>query len=248
MAAMFKEHGPIFRAVSPGGNDLVFLVGPEANRAVMVTHRDKVSNAGGWSRTERAVQIFGKGLTFTDGVEHDLHRRALSPGFTPRAVDNYLPLIQKIVHDATENWADRQETDIYQEAHKITFDIAAAVLLGFTSREQIDRLRDIYLRMFWLEMQALSTIAPAARFAWMAGQARRLRGEMRDLLAPVIAERRRQPSNDAVGRLCATADGKPLGDEEIIEEINTLLLAGHITSTGLCAWLIYLLVTHPPYL
>ena len=231
-----------------GGADVVYLVGPEANRAVLVDHREKVSNYGGWSRTERAVQIFGRGLTFLDGVAHQEHRKALAPMFTPKAVESYLPRINQIIRDATHGWAQRQEVDVYQEAHRITFDVAASVLLGFSSRPQIDRLRDIYLRMFWLEMQALSTVAPAARFAWMADQSRRLRGEMHDLLSPVIEQQRRQPSDDAVGRLCRADDGRRLPNDEIVEEINTLLLAGHITSTGLCAWLFYLLVSHPAYL
>lgn len=245
---MYAEHGPIFRSRSLKGSDTVFLVGPEANRAVMVSHRQDVSNYGGWSRTERAVQIFGKGLTFMDGVEHGEHRRALSPAFTPKAVAGSLPLINKVVRDVTDGWAQRQEVDVYQEAHRITFDIAASFLIGFSARPQIDRLRELYLQMFWLEIQALTTVAPPARFAWMGDQARKLRGEVQELLGPIIAQRRRHPTDDPLGRLCAAHDGRRLTDREIIEEINTLLLAGHITTTSLCAWLLYLLVCHPDYL
>ena len=248
LAEMYAEHGSIFRFRSLGGDDAVFLVGPEATRAIMVSQRENVSNYGGWSRAERAVQIFGKGLTFLDGVEHGEHRKALSPAFTPKAVESFLPLINRVVREATDDWAQRREVDVYQEADRIMFDLAASILLGFFTRPQIDQLRAIYRQMFWLEMQALSTVAPAARFAWMAEQSRRLRGEMQALLGPVIAQRRRQPSEDALGRLCAADDGRRLTDGEVIEEVNTLLLAGHITTTSLCAWLIYLLVSHPAYL
>ena len=61
----YQEHGPIFRTKHLRylpHNEIVFLVGPEANRFVLVDQRQKFSNLVGWSTIFPMVKVFGRGL------------------------------------------------------------------------------------------------------------------------------------------------------------------------------------------
>ncbi len=80
LAAAYQEHGPVFRA-NFWGREFVFLVGPEANRTVLLTHREAFSHFIGWARIFGVETMFGNGLLTMDGAEHDEQRRMMNPAF-----------------------------------------------------------------------------------------------------------------------------------------------------------------------
>src|SRR5947209_20603485 len=73
LARMALEHGPIFRRPLPEdahaqfGKWLVYLVGPEANRFVMQTQRERFSQERGWP--PNLAPLMEKGLLSTDEPE-----------------------------------------------------------------------------------------------------------------------------------------------------------------------------------
>ena len=66
LAQAYRQHGPIFRATYLE-REIVFLVGPEANRFVLVTNRQKFSHFVGWSTIYLTVKLSGRGLLSMDG-------------------------------------------------------------------------------------------------------------------------------------------------------------------------------------
>src|SRR5690242_879732 len=60
LARMAAEHGPIFRIDWRPDRRIVYLVGPEANRLVLHTHRQHFSHDQGW--TPYLSEYFGHGL------------------------------------------------------------------------------------------------------------------------------------------------------------------------------------------
>jgi cytochrome P450 family 135 len=75
----------------------------------------------------------------------------------------------------------------------------------------------------------------------------RLTREIDELLAAEIDERRTAPSDDILSLLVAARfdDGEPMPDDEIRDQLMTLLLAGHETTATALAWTFDLLVHHP---
>src|SRR5438105_846840 len=77
MARLAQEYGPIFRWTareeSYASTLRVSMVGPDANRFVMNTHRDHFSHDQGW--TPFVGDVFGHGLLNMDDPEHARHRR-----------------------------------------------------------------------------------------------------------------------------------------------------------------------------
>ncbi len=239
LAEMYLRHGPIFRT-NNFGLDIVYMVGPEANRFVLQSDRLKFSHHQGWGNLFGVLDIFGDGLLTMDGPEHDAHRRIMNPAFTISYIDRYVPLMNRIIRERIATWGERGEIDIYDEARKVTFDVAAEALTGLRAGPEVDRFRDVFTQMLMLGMVVGSQAEWETRMT-------ALRAELDDLIRPKIAERRAHPTDDILGLLVTATDteGRPLSDERIIGHANILLVAGHETSTSLSAWLFALLAQHP---
>jgi retinoid hydroxylase len=243
LARMYERHGPIFRAATMWSDDVVYLVGPEANRFVLSSNRLKFSHHAGWGRMLGVIDLFGDGLLTMDGTQHDQHRRMMNPAFAIGYMDRYLPLMHRIIRERIADWADRGEVDIYEEARKITFDVAAEALTGLRVGPEVDRFRELFVQILNLGRIAADSADYDRRLS-------QLQGELYGLLLPKIRERRRNPTDDILGMLVQARDdaGRALSDEQLIAHTNILLVAGHETSTSLSAWLLHLLVQHPEHL
>jgi cytochrome P450 len=66
-------------------------------------------------------------------------------------------------------------------------------------------------------------------------------------MLPVIRERMRAPTDDAVSRMirAAAAEGRQLSEDELLAQTNTLMVAGHFTSAGLCSYFLLQAASHP---
>ncbi len=241
LAQAYAEHGPIFRAPY-FGKEIVYLVGPEANRFVLVNNRHKFSNYIGWSSIFIAGELLGRGLLSMDGEEHARHRKMMNPAFTVSYMDRYLPLMNRIIRQHAQRWFEVGEVDLVEEARKITFDVAAQALTSLKAGEEVDRFRELFVAILMSRGIATSEEDFRARL-------NHLHSELHELLLPKIEERRRKPTDDIFGLLVQARDenGKAMSDEQLIAHINILLVAGHETSTSLIAWLLYLLIQHPDY-
>ncbi len=233
LVSMYETHGPIFRTTYLG-NDLVYLIGPEANEFVLVKDRDKFSHHEGWGKLFAAMEVYGDGLVTMDGKEHDQDRRIMAPVFRNSAVDGYLPLMSRIVDTRIQSWRDLGEFDVYQETLRMTFDMAAQAFGGIEAPDELDLFRELFNHLLTQGMRARTS---------------RRKAELSELLLRHIEARRRNPTDDLIGRLVQArdGDGNPLSDERIIAHVNILLLAGHETSASISAWFLHLLSRHPEF-
>lgn len=241
LAQAYQQHGPIFRSTY-FKREIVYLVGPEANRFVLVNNRQKFSNFIGWSIIFMTAKSLGRGLLSMDGEEHNRDRKMMKPAFTISYLDRYLPLMNRIIRKRTQSWSEVGEADLYEEARQITFDIAAQALTSLKEGNEIEHFRTLFRNIVMLPRIATSQEDYNTRLA-------QLHNELHALLVSKIEERRKQPTDDVFGMLVQARDenGNVMSDEQLIAHINILLLAGHETSTSLTAWLLYLLNQHPDY-
>jgi cytochrome P450 len=239
LAAAYEQHGPIFRSTSYDHN-VVYMVGPEANRFMLAEHRELFSHRQGWWFVE---ELFGDGLLTMDEPVHMQHRRMMNPAFTISYMSHYLPIMQRIIRERTATWGQQGEIDLYSEARKITFDVAAEALTGLRAGPEVDQFREIFVQLINLEFIASDQEDYQKRQEL-------LQTRLRSMLLPKIEERRLSPTHDVLGMLVQARDeqGRSLSDEQLIAHTNILLVAGHETSTSLTTWLLYLLTQNPDYL
>lgn len=242
LAAQARERGPVLKQDWPDGGRVIYMVGPEANRFVMQTEREAFSHDLGW--TPNIGEMLGKGLLNMDPPEHDRHRKMMNPAFTYAYMARYLPLMNRLIADRTREWAERGEVDLFVEARKITFDVAAETLVGFRAGPQVDLLRDLFNSMLNGDGQAFTSESEWSQYIVPIRQ--RLMTE----LVRLIEERRGIPPDDRSDILAMMVnarddDGNALTVEQMLAHVNILLVAGHETTTTLSSWLLYWLATNP---
>ena len=250
MARVAAELGPIFRWTTRGGRDAgavrVSMVGPEANRFVLHTHRHHFSHDLGWSPF--IGDPFGQGLLNMDDPDHAVHRKMWNPAFTVAAIDAYLPAMQKVIEARTARWPRLGEVDVHAEARTISFDIAAATLAGFEPGEEVDRLRELFHGLTHRAQDGHQEGAGAP-----VPSLREMRSRLGARLASLIHARRAAPPEerprDVLSLIVRAHDDadRRLSDEQVLGHLNILLLAGHETTTNLGAWALYLLSTLPEH-
>ena len=239
LAQMYLQHGPIFKADWDHGR-VVYMVGPEANRFVLLDGRDAFSHDKGW--TPIVGQMLGRGLLNMDGPDHGAQRRMMNPAFATEYMDRYLPIMNRVISRRIADWAG-QVVDVYDEARKITFDVAAEALVGFSPGEQVDEFR----KLFTILLQGDPSATSYEEYLEASTSAQ---NKLIPMLMQQIRARREAPTDDVLGMLVRARDGagQALSDEQLLGHTNILLVAGHETSTSLSAWLLYLLASDPAYL
>ncbi len=236
LEVMYQDLGSVFQITLPGFRPVV-VVGPEANRTLLVTDREKFK----W-RNERdpVAHLLGRGLLVEDGQRHDDLRALILPYLQRPRV---LPEVELMGHYADlilNGWGDDEERDMLVEMRRLALLIVVGVLFRVDLLPDLDRLFPVILR-------ALEYIAPGLWIVWpevpRPGYGRALR-LLDEYLYRVIGQRRAATSqaDDLLSELVATPW---LDDRAVRDQLLTLLIAGHDTSTASLAWTLYLLGRHP---
>lgn len=240
------EHAPIFRRLTPPrqqgryGCWQVYLIGPDANRFVMHTHRHLFSHAQGW----RAFfgGMWNDNLLFLDQADHAAHRKLLTPAFAPAALANYLPMMHHLVEEQTRDWGTRDVIEIRSELRDLAFACVAAALLGFPPGAEIAELhalRDAVSR----NRQPFGKQAYYAHIAVT-------RAALNAKLSSLLAAHGQCGQADLTSLLLAGAAGSDalIDQEHLFGHLHVLLEAGHTTTMDTATWVVGLLATHPDYL
>jgi retinoid hydroxylase len=247
LARAAVERGPIFRVARRNlprffdekvSDWVVYLVGPDANKFVLKSHRQSFSNERGW--TPFLSAFLRKGLLNSDEPEHGHDRRIMNPAFSNAYIARYIPIVSRIVEERTGEWLARGEIDLYDEARKITFDAVAQAVIGIDPGEDTNTLQDLFFTLVHSQSSAHET---PEEFWQRRVQIRRA---VDSRLRQVIEDHRRSSFNDVLGLLlnASNSNGEPFSQEELIGQVGILLVAGHETTTTLVAKLLYLLSEH----
>ncbi len=235
LAEQYARSGPIFQVKLPRGS-VHIMIGPEANRFVMGANRHYFSHELGWKRIQRASEVFGRGLLFLDGPEHRARRQLLTPPFRIHQAPAAAPIVERVFDTLTASWETQPAVDVFEGFFRIAFAVAAEAFLGLTDPTTVDELRE-----YFVNLEALGAIAIPEKQRLAREQP--LRAGIRRIVQRQIDARRASPANDVLSLLAASLD-----DDAVHAEVNTLLLAGHITTASLTSWTLFLLLRHPHYL
>jgi cytochrome P450 len=173
-----------------------------------------------------------------DGEAHDTLRQQLNPSLHRRMVDGYVEQMWRGTDRVAEQWRHGSRLDMLVEMRKV----ALLILTETLFREDFTP----HLKPLWHSiLRNIQYISPGLWLIWPGvprpGYGRALR-QMDEYLYQLIAGRRAnlgEPS-DLLGGLIASG----MSDGLIRDQLLTMLIAGHDTSTALLAWTLYLLATH----
>jgi len=185
---------------------------------------------------QRVAMLLGHGLMVSEGEVWKRQRRTIQPTFNHGNVDTLVGLMATVNAELSKKW---QEAAQKNEPVNVTRDVsgmALEVVLRFLFGIDYERIRTDF---------DLISHEPARNVAF----ARSFRALGKVILGMV--ERRREgssPSADALSLLVQARDprtGDTIGDSQLVDEIFTLIIAGHETTASTLNWTWYLLSQHP---
>lgn len=242
LKAMAKHVGRFFQIPIPGFRPYV-VFGPEAARKVLVTDRNKFL----WRNTDPVTDLLRRGVLVTDGEEHDHYRGLMETPFHPSQLSNYTQMMIAQTDRVMSTWQGGQTVDMLVESRKIALLIIMQTLFS----------KDVWndLPFIWNPiLKTIQYVSPGAWILWRKiprfGYGKSLK-MIDDYLYQIIDDRRQtmddgQSSvvhrhNDLLQHLIDAG----LDDDIIRDQMLTMLIAGHDTSTALLAWTFALLGQHP---
>ncbi len=236
----YRAHGPVF-AFRLVGMRMVAMLGPEANRFILATARDRFSHGEGYALVR---DILGDGLLFQDGDVHRRNRALMTPAFHQRGVQAYFDVMTECAETHVARWAAAGPGPMHERLRHLTFEIMARLILGMeggaSELERLGRLNDVLARG--------TTAFLRVGWSWTTyGHGLRARDALRDYLRGVIRARRDAPGHDALGLLMAARDedGAALDEDELLEQAVILMFAGHETTTSLLSSWLLAMRDHP---
>ena len=117
LLAAYEEHGPVF-AIRIFHAIHVFMLGPEANRFVLVTDRDKFRWRDG--SLGDLIPLIGDGLLTTDGEYHDRAREIMLPVFHRERIGAAADVMSEEAQRALEGWRPGMQVDLYDWTRHVT--------------------------------------------------------------------------------------------------------------------------------
>jgi cytochrome P450 len=242
----YEEYGPIF-AMRIFHSLIVFMIGPEANRFILVTDRERFRWRDG--SLGDLIPLIGDGLLTTDGAYHDRAREIMLPAFHRDRIAAAAGVMSEEAEGGLEAWRRGARIDLYDWSRHVAMRVAMRALFGLDpDRAGVDvaatfeRGLSFYEREYFLQVVR----GPGSPFARL----RRVRRVLNRIVLEEIARRRRDgPGDDVLSLLVSATDAEGVGltDEQIRDQVLTLLFAGHDTTTSTVAFLFYELARHPEW-
>lgn len=234
--------GDAFQITLPRFQPAVFC-GPESNRQILVTQRHLLN----WrSETDPVTKILQRGILVVDGEEHDHIRRILEPSLQRRHVLTQVTDMWHCTDQVTSGWKDGQVLDMLVEMRKIALLILMRTVFGVDFSKDMSRLWKTIIHL-------LEYISPGLWIFWPDMPRPKYKHSIREMdayLYRIIAERKDEIDKSGNFRnhqdlLTELVDSPGMTDDLIRDQLLTLFIAGHDTSTSSLSWSLYLLGKYP---
>jgi cytochrome P450 len=238
------------------GHSSFILNTPDAIRHVLV------DNYENYIRTPAGIRVLrpmlGEGLLLAEGRAWKHQRRTLAPAFTPRAVGTLVPHMVSAIDDtiAELETVSAGPVDLREIMQRMTLEIAGRTMFSFGMARHGKALRDFVIEYGdrLARPHFLDLLLP---LRWPTPQdiARGFfRRRWTRFVAVLIAERRAAgksegaPPRDLFDLMVAARDpetGEAFSDEQLGDQVATMILAGHETTATALFWSLYLLALDP---
>jgi cytochrome P450 len=231
------------------GRHLVLACWPEAIRHVLITQADHYTRLPFGRRILRP--IVGNGILTSEGEAWRRQRRILAPAFTPRSVAVMVPHIVRCTETAGDRWQKPcgTEIDMLRELQNLSLDIAATTMFSMEAstftldlRRMMAEYAETMGRLFPIDVLLPDGVPTPLRVRRAL-----FRRRWKTLIRRIINERRMAGHSGAPRDLFDTLSTMYSADDEslLVDEVSTLLVAGHETTAVVLFWICVLLARMP---
>lgn len=246
LLALHRRRGPMVDA-GVGRHGYVYVFGAEANKFVFAN-----SEAfNWWEAFQTLVPVDGPtALIVSDGADHRRRRSLVQPAFHHRHVGNYLQIMARNADAVIDTWRPGTSIDIFAQLRAAIRRSAIESLFGQRLAahtdvlgEQLQPLMDLTHRLPQMLRAEQRLRSPAWRRAMVA------KARVDELIYAEIDRARTDPSPDdnVLANLIdgRTTDGEALHDNEIRDQVVSLIAAGYETTSAAMGWAVYTLLSVP---
>jgi cytochrome P450 len=175
----------------------------------------------------------------------------MQPGFHRDRVAAYAAIMSTYAAAAVEGWQDGAVFDVHEAMMRLTRAIAGKTLFDLDVGHDPGGVHEtiaLSLKLYRYAVLPGGSLVEYLPIPFVR-RAQRARMRLNAWLAETIRKRRAESGEpaDLLSMLLAARDedGSAMSDEEVRDELVTLLLAGHETTAVALSWTWYLLSTHP---
>jgi cytochrome P450 len=244
----YERYGPVF-TLKVFHHNAVFMLGPEANHYILVSHAKNFLWRTGHLRD--LIPLLGDGLLTTDGAFHRTHRKLMLPAFHREHIAAATTVMREEVDRALAELRPGAVVDLYEWTRRVALRVAMRALFGIdpdTARAgglnaaaEFESALSFYGRDIFMQI-ARGPLSPFSRL--MRSRARL------DALVYAEIDRRRatgERGSDILSLLldASDEDANRLERRHVRDEVMTLLFAGHDTTTSTVSFMFYELARNP---
>jgi len=235
------RYGDVFTVrILPRGRPLVLFTRPEHAKEIFAGDPE-VFHAGKGNAI--LGPIMGEhSLLLQDGGEHRRARKLLMPAFNGHALRGYADLVTEVARAEVGSWRDGETFRSLDRMNRLTLEVILRVVFGVTDESRLAALRP--------RVNQTVDVGPSVLLGWGYPFLQRFGRwkatvdnayELDRLMLAEIRGRREAPDlaerTDVLSQLIRVDDGGDrLDDEELRDQLVTLLLAGHETTASALAW------------
>jgi cytochrome P450 len=247
-----QRYGDVFTVSFPYFGKIVYVASPALVKELF-TGSPGLFHAGEANATVLEPALGPNSVLTLDDAPHMQQRKLLLPPFHGERVQRYGELIGEITRRNMESWPVGEPFSLRPRAQRITLAVILRAVFGIEDEARIERAtalidsfsdRVTLITKFPVLRRDLGPFSPWRRFL-------RARQELDSFLYEEIALRRAEAGGeerDDVLSLLLRArhdDGSPMADEELRDELLTVVGAGHETTATALAWAMERLLRTP---
>ncbi|MDB9311146.1 cytochrome P450 [Aphanizomenon sp. CS-733/32] len=246
-----KNYGDIFALKLQNDLPPLLLVhSPEAIQQILTNDHKELEAPGDLNSIFE--YLLGKNSVISlSGKEHQRQRQLIMPPFHGERMRSYAELIENITTNTITKQAKNQPFNIRNVSQEITLQVMMEAVFGIYEGEQAEKLRHLLCeiieqssspwRVAFLYFPKLKEMVGISEL-WK--QQMKKQEEADQLIYQEIRERRENfdpQRTDILTLLMSSRDeeGQPMTDEELRDELMTLLFAGHETTATAISWAFY---------
>lgn len=238
MIELFAIHGDIYRVYVPARQTHTYVIHhpDDVKRVLVSNHRNYTKGLG----LDRVKILLGKGLMTSEGELWTRQRYMIQPFFHRRIITRFAEVIGAANSRLLARWEAierrAEPVNLTDEMSALTLEIVLCAIFG----------RDLERMSSELGGNPFDVVSKEqGRNLQFAFKFRSLS----KLVAGLIERRRREKEEhfDYIAMLMSARDkesGEPMGERQLIDEILTLVVAGHETTASGLNWMWYLLSQH----
>jgi cytochrome P450 len=254
----FERYGDIYCAPFLG-RDVIVLRHPEHLHEVLVAQASKFEKPSEGLTARQLQRLLGQGLLNSNGELWRRQRRLIQPAFRRERLEEYSGLILEHTERMLDGWQDGARINASREMMELTLRIVSKALFDHRVTDETDRVATA-MRVLRQSFGGIDALLPE----WLPLPSRRRTltalADMDAMIYELIDARlfartpegvlRHGSGRDLLSTLAAARadevnDGEGMSRRQLRDELVTLFLAGHETTSHALSWTWHLLSIHP---